>query len=69
MMTFPNTIVNKVTLNCVRYLSLMRQRDISASLTARRSNKSPNQQVLHGAIQVAGNKSVIFSFEISAATS
>ena len=23
-----------------------------------------NQQVLHGAIQVAGNKSVIFSFEI-----
>ena len=28
------------------------------------SKKSPNQQVLHGAIQVNGNKSVIFSFEI-----
>ena len=34
------------------------------SLPALRSNKSPDQQVLHGAIQVAGNKSVIFSFEI-----
>ena len=28
------------------------------------TGKSPNQQVLHGAIQVAGDKSVIFSFEI-----